>query len=329
VIAVPPSALYTPTDLFGEFDPADERCWAESFDGRTYLAYRRGGGRTTRDAAASTAQADHDAAVSRLLGDAHADRRSVAIMGGHRMERGAPAYLGVATIAWRLAGEGFLVLTGGGPGAMEAAHLGARLAGCDLSDVAEAVRQLAADPRTRRFPPVTSATLIARGAFVADQLSLLHTWQVPAFALAADLPDGQDTGIGIPTWLFGHEPPTPLAPRHAKYFENSIREDGLLAAATSGVVYASGAAGTLQEIYTDAAQNFYRTVDDRFSPMVFLDTDGIWTATYGVDAALRALFRHEDYERYVTFTTRVEDVVPALLRSLDGPPAATAVRTSS
>ena len=35
---------------------------------------------------------------------------------------------------------------------------------------------------------------------------------------------GRDGGLGIPTWLYGHEPTTPFARVIAKYFQNSIRE---------------------------------------------------------------------------------------------------------
>src|SRR5262249_40778586 len=49
-----------------------------------------------------------------------------------------------------------------------------------------------------------------------------------------------------------------------------IREDGMLAVATAGIVFAPGGAGTMQEIFQDAAQNAYRTFGR--SPMAFLDT---------------------------------------------------------
>ncbi len=58
----------------------------------------------------------------------------------------------------------------------------------------------------------------------------------------------------------------------AKYFNNSIREQGLLSVATSGVIFARGGPGTWQEIMTDAAQNSYLTEGVR-SPMVFLRYD--------------------------------------------------------
>ena len=65
------------------------------------------------------------------------------------------------------------------------------------------------------------------------------------------------------------EPISQFASHIAKYFSNSIREDGLLAVATAGIVFAPGGAGTMQEIFQDAAQNAYKVFGR--SPMVFLD----------------------------------------------------------
>jgi predicted Rossmann-fold nucleotide-binding protein len=76
--------------------------------------------------------------------------------------------------------------------------------------------------------------------------------------------------LAIPTWVNAGEPISQFASHIAKYFSNSIREDGMLAVATAGIVFAPGGAGTMQEIFQDAAQNAYRTFGR--SPMAFLDT---------------------------------------------------------
>jgi predicted Rossmann-fold nucleotide-binding protein len=75
--------------------------------------------------------------------------------------------------------------------------------------------------------------------------------------------------LAIPTWVNAGEPISQFASHIAKYFSNSIREDGMLAVATAGIVFAPGGAGTMQEIFQDAAQNAYRTFGR--SPMAFLD----------------------------------------------------------
>jgi predicted Rossmann-fold nucleotide-binding protein len=75
--------------------------------------------------------------------------------------------------------------------------------------------------------------------------------------------------LAIPSWVVAGEPISQFASHIAKYFSNSIREDGLLSVATAGIVFAPGGAGTMQEIFQDAAQNAYRVFGR--SPMVFLD----------------------------------------------------------
>ena len=74
------------------------------------------------------AQALHDSSIDDALQEFVAGRRSVGIMGGHALTREDPAYAEAAHLAHQLAGTGLTVATGGGPGAMEAANLGARLA---------------------------------------------------------------------------------------------------------------------------------------------------------------------------------------------------------
>ena len=54
------------------------------------------------------------------------------------------------------------------------------------------------------------------------------------------------SSVGIPTWFYGHEPPNVFCDGIAKYFSNAIREDGLLARCTAGLVVLEGAAGTVQ-----------------------------------------------------------------------------------
>lgn len=91
-----------------------------------------------------------------------------------------------------------------------------------------------------------------------------------ALGIRRHWPSGGES-LGVATWVYGHEPTTGFATSLAKYFTNSLREDGLLAIARSGVVYAPGGAGTEQEIFADSAQNSLNLEGVR-SPMVFFGT---------------------------------------------------------
>ena len=82
------------------------------------------------------------------------------------------------------------------------------------------------------------------------------------------------------------EPVGQFASHIAKYFANSIREDGLLSIAVSGIVYLPGRAGTTQELFQDAAQNAYG-IRGR-SPMVLLGRE-----VYDGDPSLYAVLRDQ------------------------------------
>ena len=117
--------------------------------------------------------------------------------------------------------------------------------------------------------------------------------------------------IGVPTWFYGHEPATPFAAHIAKYFDNSIREDGLLTIAKGGVIFAPGSAGTMQEIFQDAAQNHYCT-HGYASPMVFLGTD-YWTQQLPVYPFLQQLLEAGRYQNLMlSLTDDVEETLDAL-----------------
>ena len=317
----PPGRLYRAEDLFGGWEADRPASAGETFDFVEYARARVQGLRMPADREVAAARARHDTAVSWELYEALTGRRVVAIMGGHSMARNHPGYRLVAELAHALSSKDFLLLSGGGPGAMEATHLGARCAGSKL-ELSEALTMMGADtppaapgeaPDDRLVFPFHSADELfdADGGTIAEEVARLHAWQAPAFAVAEASADDAGESIGVPTWMYGHEPPTPLATMQAKYFDNSIREDGLLALATAGVVFAPGRAGTLQEIFQDAAQNAYRTVANRFSPMVFLDLDEYWTVHFGVRQVLERLFDDAE-ERHLHWVDTVADAVAAL-----------------
>ena len=205
-----------------------------------------------------------DAALVRFL--EASDGPVVGIMGSHATSRADAAYRRVADLARGLTRAGFVVATGGGPGLMEAANLGAWLAPADDEAFDQALAVLATAPEYGTDPV----------AYLEHALEVRATW-----------PDGA-TSLGVPTWLYVDEPLNQFSTHIAKYFQNSIRENGLLAIALGGVIYTPGGSGTAQEIFTDAAQNDYTLYGVR-SPMVFLGADHYEREHPGLVAAVRHL----------------------------------------
>ena len=259
------SALYTAEELFEGYDPDRMDSFLDTLDHRIFEEYLDDGGPEPISIAVSLARRLHDHSITDAIDDLVRGRRVVAFMGGHALERSSPIYTDIAVMARALARDGLLLASGGGPGAMEATHVGAWFAGRPDADMDAALSG----------PFVQRPEGAAPGKEYADAC-----WLHRAMAMREAFPQApQDrvryASLGVPTWLYGHEPPAPFATHIAKYFANSVREDGLLALAKNGVVFAPGSAGTIQEIFQDLTQNHYGTLGV-VSPMVLYDVD-YWT----------------------------------------------------
>ncbi len=191
---------------------------------------------------------------------------------------------------------------------MEATHLGALLSNEADPALDAAIERLSTQPS---LPAEISEMIGADGAVKDELIRGAHAWILPAYEIFCSTTN-RGRSLAIPTWLYAHEPGTILASHIAKYFQNSIREDSLLAIATHGVIFVRGGAGTLQEVFQDAAQNYYR-IFGSFSPMVFLGDD-YWTKERPVRALLDSLFLPEDTERCVLFTDDIDEVIEFLDR---------------
>ena len=181
---------------------------------------------------------------------------------------------------------------------MEAGHLGAALANSNDADLDSALSRLGAYPVVPDLGKIVDSDGPADPRLVEEACA----WFTPAFELARSIPT-PCASLAIPTWHYGHEPPTPFATHIAKYFQNSIREDGLVAIARQGIVCMEGKAGTIQEIFQDSVQNYYH-MSGEFSPMVLFGVE-YWTTTYPVVGVLKQLFA-PDFAKYVLVTDDVE-----------------------
>lgn len=302
--------LYHHSELLAGFDSADPQTFLHTPDFTIYRHFRQNGGSEAEDYFVTMMQALHDQAVTQAIRKLLNGRRCAAIMGGHKMARNHPEYRRVAQLSGELTNAGFVVASGGGPGAMEATHLGASLSNLTPADLETALDKLKTIPD---LPANLPQILNAAGEPDPEVCAAAHRWYAPAIEIARQL-KSPPVSLAIPTWHYGHEPATPLASHIGKYFQNSIREDGLLTFAVDGIIFTEGKAGTIQEIFQDAAQNYYRSVRGRFSPMVFLGID-YWTNHYPVNMLLHALFHHDDYSRYVLFTDHPEEAVDFLVKA--------------
>lgn len=226
-----------------------------------------------------------DAMTDLLEGRVEKDGRKkvVAIMGGHGTSRADRWFRVVAHLACRLTREGYFIASGGGPGMMEAANLGAYLADLEEAELDAVLEGLAA------APVYTSEGYIEAAQKVIDHYPTGHS------------------SLAVPTWFYGHEPTNMFSVHVAKYFSNSIREDGLLAIAEHGVIFSPGSAGTTQEIFQDATQNHYATFKN-ISPMVFLSKDR-YTKETQIWPAVKELAEGRHYAEYLCLSDEVDEIV--------------------
>lgn len=279
--------LYTSDDLLKGFDRDDPQGYLKTWDFRVFRQFVKDGGDVPKQLRVRQRQAKHDADISNALRrylNVQTHKRLVGVMGGHGLNRTSPAYTMIAKLARVLAQQGFLIVAGGGPGAMEAAHLGAAVANEDESVLLSVIDRISSAPSLPYIDHLleNDGTLAAGGD---DYVKAACKWLLAAIEAKESLKTPIHENLAIPTWKYGSEPITPFASAYAKYFQNSIREEALVTDARAGIIYAQGGGGTLREIFEDLEQNYYAKDASAFTPMIFADPDSFWQKDAEFDQA--------------------------------------------
>ena len=199
-----PTSLYTTGTLYEGYVRNKPETYEQCFDQQVYEHFIRKGKRCN-ESGELMARALHDQAITLAMYDflsRYDEKCIVGIMGGHGILRTSEEYKQVVFLSKILTELGSLMVSGGGPGAMEATHLGAWMAGFTEEETLDAIEMVSAAPSFRD-----------------------EGWLDTAFSVREKYFQSRYESLGIPTWLYGHEPANVFATQIAKYFTNSIRSE--------------------------------------------------------------------------------------------------------
>jgi len=285
--------LYTVDELFDVYNADDPTSFERCYDTRVYK-HELETGKLTDSPLEMAARAFHDynirVAMRKFLDEVN-EHKVVGIMGGHNLGRDTKAYSQAVYVSKRLTEMGYLMVSGGGPGAMEATHLGAWMANRSDDEVENALKLLSESP------------LYQDDGWFAAGMKVRHLYPLQS----------EYKSLAIPTWYYGHEPPSVFATHVAKLFENSIREDTLLTETYGGLIFMEGSAGTLQEIFQEAVQNHYMCLGYP-SPMVFVNRK-FWTEEVPVQPFMQYMIERGRYKNLlINFVDTVDEIIEAIRR---------------
>lgn len=294
---VNPTRLYTLDDVYDAFDPNDKSSFERCYDTRVYQHMIKHG-KHAQEQWEMSARSMHDCKIRKHLQEflkGYEQKLVVGIMGGHAMKRTDSAYKQSVNVSKCLTEKGYLMISGGGPGAMEATHLGAWMAGRTDAEVDDAIAILSQAPTFKDEGWLNKAFEVME--------------KYPLEMIAENEPKYKS--VSIPTWFYGHEPPCAFSTHIAKFFDNSIREDMILTIAYGGLIYMPGSAGTLQEIFQEAVQDHYLSLGYA-SPMVFVGRD-YWTNQIPVYPFMEHMIRTGNYKNMLlSLVDTTEEIVSAI-----------------
>lgn len=286
-----PTSLYTTGTLYEGYVRNKPETYEQCFDQQVYEHFIRKGKRCN-ESGELMARALHDQAITLAMYDflsRYDEKCIVGIMGGHGILRTSEEYKQVVFLSKILTELGSLMVSGGGPGAMEATHLGAWMAGFTVEETLEAIDMISVAPSFKD-----------------------EGWLDTAFSVREKFFQSRYESLGIPTWLYGHEPANVFATQIAKYFTNSIREDEILTIAMGGIIYTPGSAGTMQEVFQDAVQNHYLSLKYS-SPMIFMNSE-FWTKEIPVYKLFEYLIEKGKYKNLdILLSDSIEEIVNKLM----------------
>jgi predicted Rossmann-fold nucleotide-binding protein len=280
---------------------------------------------------AQLAMSVHDFSIMDALMDYAEGKSFVAICGGHALLRASPEYLQVMELGNRIANAGFIALSGGGPGAMEACNLGAYIAGVQFHHP-RSPKHVGADDKPDEVPPTESTPLDSstiEGREPCNQCDVRRAWEIisqfpalegrPEFenvaaaqAVIAEFGPARcyTPSLGIPTWRYGHEPPNLFTAYHAKFFQNSVREAVLLDICYGGLIMTPGGPGTMQEVFQAACRCAYAPLGYEY-PIIFFGVE-YWKES-GVWDIVRKQAQGRKYFDYLLLSDSVDEIMDHLV----------------